>query len=255
MKCQIISDVHCDFGENWMYMRTVPVLADTLIVAGDLLPFKHLKWKKMCDQVLSRWQRVIHVPGNHDFYGMSASLNLDEIKYSNTKDIWTYKDKSTEYYRVNNCLLEIDGINFLCSTLWSKIDMYAHEIMRGVSDYKYIYGYNIKINNEMNLKSLEFLESFLIKDDGKKYVVITHHVPLQYFSHVEFQGSRLNEAFVNNLGYMVDKYSSKIKTWIFGHTHTFYHEKVMDVDFICNPLGYYELKEKTGFREDMVVEL
>ena len=256
---QFLSDLHCDFGGNWCNMLNCPVMAETLVIAGDVLPWTYPKWNRFCDNILSRWPRVIHVMGNHDYWGMDVnnSDHRQKLSFMKIRDEWKTKKNSsgsTEYYQIHNDFVDIHGIRILCSTLWSPVVREVFSIIRGMNDYQQIKGFTVDLNNTLNSQSVSYLE-LMLQDTKHKCVVVTHNLPLWCFVQLKFWNSTLNEAYANDLRNLVERFSDKIKLWNFGHTHDFIRKEIMGIDFLCNPVGYYEVGQDTGFDNKLVVEV
>lgn len=71
---------------------------------------------------------------------------------------------------------------------------------------------------------------------------MTHHLPLQNLSHEKYKKyEKLISAFYTDLSNS-GVFSSKIKYWFCGHTHTKmqYVDPQTQTQFYVNPLGYVE---------------
>ena len=72
IKIQYASDLHLEFAENSRYIKSHPlkVVGDMLLLAGDIGYLgddnydKHPFWSWASDN----FERVIVIPGNHEFY-------------------------------------------------------------------------------------------------------------------------------------------------------------------------------------------
>jgi hypothetical protein len=53
---------------------------------------------------------------------------------------------------------------------------------------------------------------------------------------------------------LIEKERSKIKCWIYGHTHTTSKSMIHDIPFICNPIGYPNENEQLNFNLSIVLE-
>ena len=92
------------------------------------------------------------------------------------------------YY--HNKVVSIDNVDFILSTLWSRIpvgDEFA--IQDGMNDYSQIL-YNRRrlipqnINDEFD-KNFAFIQRAVNESDAKKIVVVTHHLPHVLSSHTK----------------------------------------------------------------------
>ena len=80
MNIQYASDLHLEFKENSSYLKQHPlsVSGDVLVLAGDIGYIgddnysKHPFW----DWAADSYERVIVIPGNHEFYKM---FDIDKL--------------------------------------------------------------------------------------------------------------------------------------------------------------------------------
>ncbi len=63
--------------------------------------------------------------------------------------------------------------------------------------------------------------------------------------------SSINSAFASHLDQLINKHSTKIEAWCFGHSHQTMQKRVEGVLCVSNPLGYP--KEVTGFSEQYII--
>lgn len=274
MKIQIVSDLHLDFGKNYQYILDNPIkpLADTLILAGDILseygakhqgkkfyeyshptdasqnrPEDRLGWNSLdfFDYVEANWQNVIIIPGNHEFYGgvLGKPLTLSD-RYGNVDMI--------------NRVYSINGVNFLCTTLWSPIPKNKDFLIRNMlNDYRQIRNpkgdlIGIEEINSLHDENVEWLNTWLQKLKGQKNVVVTHHLPTAKVISDKFKGSNINEAFYAPLDEMTKEFD--IPVWISGHSHEFSDKVINNTRFVRNPLGYVGIEE-SGFKPEFVIEV
>jgi predicted phosphodiesterase len=234
MKLQILSDQHVDFKQNFGYFANrCHALADTLIIAGDLHPHNDPAfYYYINNKLLPFWKNIILIPGNHEFYGSTAE---DEF-FGHKRKVYEHANGNKLYY-VNNDVVEIDGVNFVCSTLWSHVGYaQSHQIKFGVSDYSQIKGNTIDKNNQRFKDNCKFLEETVSSLDS--CVVVTHHLPSFSLISDMYRGHTLNEAFAANMDNFIGKHGNKVKLWIHGHSHDFQDKYLGDIRFVRNPMGY-----------------
>lgn len=250
MKVQIVSDLHMEFFEN----KTRFCLnknADLLIIAGDLgnALSRQLEFiKEICKKL-----PVIFILGNHD--PMWSSIK-------ETINFWK-SVKIENFYFLNNETIEIKGIHFIGSTLWSDLNKDPANnlfIMKNVADYKTIYkdDDDTKFVSTFDMqKKFEECYNFLNKElskDYKRKVLITHHLPTYASVSDKYQSSRMNAAFVSDLSNML-LYANNLELCIHGHTHDTFDYMLADVlRVVCNPLGYPS-ENNNGYSNDLLVEL
>jgi len=167
---------------------------------------------------------------------------------------------------LENNAIEIDGVRFLGTTLWSDFALYGNSndammaARQYINDYSVIRGSSgfIKPQDtaEMHRKAAFWLDDELSKPFDGKTVIVTHFSPHRRCIATEFEGGALTPYFTADMAPMMTKYN--IDLWTFGHTH-------YNVDFeaengcrvISNQRGYpNELRGgDNGFRENLVIEL
>lgn len=183
--------------------------ADVLVLAGDTHPDPEIRadvLKRIEDQLAIP---VIHVNGNHDFYGSGFPHDTGE-------------------------LVTIRGVRFAVASLWTSLTGPAVQEAARFPDFINIEGTTIQRWNDLHLAHLRFLEQ------AKADVIVTHHAPFPGSVHADFQGDVLNAFFVNNLD--PDRFP-KTGLWIHGHVHTPFDYTVRatnghEIRVVCNPLGY-----------------
>jgi predicted MPP superfamily phosphohydrolase len=120
--------------------------ADVLVIAGDTHPDPEIR-----RQVLTKIENelgipVIHVNGNHDYYGGSFPNELGD-------------------------LITIGGIRFAMATLWTYLDDTGRREAARFPDFVKIQGVTADKWNDLHLAQLTFLEQ------AKADVIVTHHAP------------------------------------------------------------------------------
>jgi len=188
---------------------------------------------------------VIYVPGNHEYYGhdyLELQKNFEQHNLSNT-----------HVTVLDNALLEIWGIKFAGSTLWTDFQAYKDPASTlhwafGLNDSRWIKYGNRPINAydmiNLNTKAMDFLEH--VHAD----VLVTHYAPLMSESD-RWKGHVLTPGFITEIPERVHK---KFKYHIHGHTHNpFDYEMPYGTRVICNPRGYgYEVP---SFNEELVINI
>lgn len=223
------------------------IVADNLIIAGDSCSYND-KQRTTISQLAKKYKTLIEVPGNHDNYDLAY-----DWPFANFSD---KQFPGTSQYYLNNSFIDIDNIRIICSTLWSNIQFELQYITKGLNDYHYIKGYNILRNNQRFIASVNFIETTLANTpDNMKCIVVTHHLPLLELISHKYHGDRMNEAYASNLYHIVDKYTDKIKYWIYGHSHEYKEVTILNTTFIRNPYGYLMHNEGSDFNSRLVIEI
>lgn len=250
MKIQVCSDLHLEFANNRNWLKYNPLIpkGDILIIAGDTYYLeRNYAELDFINTVSKDFQRVYLIPGNHEYYGgFDISTALEP----------TYKEIKKNVFMVNNMAIELKGVKFIFSTMWSKIKRYILEIMNGMMDFQKIKykgeKFNINHFNEIHETAFGFI-SKEIKSAGKK-IVVTHHLPSEKCNISEFKGSVLNEAFC------VDKTNSildnEIDYWIYGHSHrNLVDFKIGNTIMTTNQFGYIGWGEHHSFDYEKIIKI
>lgn len=188
---------------------------------------------------------VLYVPGNHEYYGhdyIELQRNFEQHNLSNT-----------HVTVLDNALVEINGIRFAGTTLWTNFWAYRDP----TSTLKWAFGLNdsrwIKVGNRTvqaadfinwNTEALKFLEHVYAD------VLITHYAPIQSESPY-WKGHDLTPGFITEIPEHLHK---KFKLHVHGHTHSpMDYELPNGTRVICNPRGYgYEVP---GFNEGLLINI
>ena len=254
MRIQYTSDLHlemqCNVGHLWSYpLRPV---GDVLILAGDITKYhKSYLSNDMFDYFSDNWKHTIMIPGNHEYYNntdltaIEREANIDELIRPNVR-------------LVNNKSIQIDDVNFICTTLWSQIKPdQAFQISRGMNDFYVIRdteGVMTVIKyNKMHATALAFLKDALHKNKSKKTVVVTHHGPTQLINALEFVGSSTNSGFITELQDIIT--DNDIDYWIYGHTHRNIDAELHGTKIVSNQFGYAQYSEYHHWKDDKRFEL
>ena len=144
MRVQYCSDLHLEFEQNNKYLTKNPlsVCGDVLILAGDIVPL-HDEFlnDSFFSSISKKYRQVFWVPGNHEYYyknisDYSMSFNIQLLGNINI---------------VNNVVLQYEGIQFIFSTMWSRISKGNEKnIEQSVADFECI------TNNNKVFKASDF---------------------------------------------------------------------------------------------------
>ena len=251
MKIQYASDLHLELADNWRFLRANPlqVCGDILILAGDIGYLGDQNYQKhpFWDWVSENYQQVLVVPGNHEFY---KYYDLSSMKEGDEGEI-----RSNVHYYYNK-VVRVEDVDFICSTLWAKIDdKDAHYTELCVTDFhRIMYGEKILTYREFNQehnRCFKFIKKVVKESTAKHKVVITHHVPSFQLSAPEFEGSTLNGAFTVELeDYIKD---CGIDYWIYGHSHRNIEKTIGKTRCVSNQLGYVIANEHLTFKQESII--
>jgi Calcineurin-like phosphoesterase len=253
MQVHYCSDLHLEIPENTAYLAPhyFGPAGEVLLLAGDI---QYLDKRGFADPffdyVSANYEQVFWVPGNHEFYG-EADLSLAERPF----DIPVRPNVRL----VNNVTVSYKHVNFIFTTLWSRITLKnSYYIMRNLADFRLIryqgQPLGTTVYNQFFQRSQKFLETAIDRNESEKMVVVTHHLPAEACNSPEFVGSALNEAFCVDLTDFI--YASGVSYWIYGHSHRNVGPVTVNgTTLLTNQLGYVDWKEHRTFRPDAFFEI
>lgn len=252
MKIQYCSDLHLEMPDNEKYIKRhlLDAVGEVLVLAGDILPFGlHKKQHEFIDRIAGNFEMVYWVPGNHEYYGYDAATVTNPLLEKLRSNVWL----------VNNKVVAHNGVNFICTTMWSKIDVvHALEIQRSVTDFTNIQWegerFTTRQFNQLHNYSMAFLEKAIKEKSAGTNIVVTHHVPTLYNYPAKYRNSPVNGAFVIELHDLI--HDSGVNYWIYGHHHSNTPEfKIGNTTMLTNQLGYVRRHEHGSFSRGKVVEV
>ena len=235
------------------FMKSLPLepVGDVLVIAGDVgypvdTTIPRLRFWKWASE---NYRPVLMIAGNHEYY------NNGNIAAQGESWQKMYMPNVGYYH---NKVVRIDNVDFILSTLWSRIPpVNEMAIQSGMNDYAQIL-YNKRrlitqnINDEFE-RNLAFVEKAVADSDAEKIVVVTHHLPTFAAIEDKHKGSVLNAAYATELGnYIAD---SRISAWIYGHSHHLTYLTIGNTRLVSNPLGYIFCGENTAFNDSAVIEV
>ncbi len=264
---QIVSDLHAEFWEGKKIKFTKPV-APFLLLLGDICccgsDADFELFKKCINAVLPEYEKVIFVPGNHEYYFMQTKP--EKVPFSATMQGIHEKLKAfalttnKKFVVLINKTLTLGNYTLIGTPLWSFIpDKNAKFIEQNMNDYNYIFTWNEENKSAERLKAslitqlfhhnVSYVKKQLKKCEqlGQKAIVITHHKP--YLSPDYKADGTINPAYESDLRAL---FGQPIVLWAYGHTHQADNKKINNVILYSNPKGYP--REKTFFKcDDMVI--
>lgn len=251
MKVQIVSDLHLEFLTIVGVIELTERIsnnsdADVLVLAGDICALNKRSSGNLSyflDGVQDKYENIIYVMGNHEYYGTS---------YSDVKELM----KKTVKYRPNLTLLEnesitIEDVTFYGTTLWFEETVQSSLIKYNLNDYRCIKDFT---PDEYCREAIKFIKS--VEDSKSKKMLITHHVPHSRFISPMYVGHEMNCFYLNEIG----QYLNKFDLVTFGHSHASVDYQFSDrTKAISNPRGYVNFPQTEGendkFNYQLIVEV
>jgi len=253
MRLRILSDLHL---ETYKEGRELPdAAADVVILAGDIHPgTAGLAWATKRFTTTP----IIYVAGNHEYYGSSMPLLRAELKL---------EAKRLGVHFLDNTSVELDGVKFLGTTLWTDFNLYANDFEKDyVSTYKkalqFMPDFHIveqpegerflpEESQRLHKIAVDWLEVELAAPFTGPKVVISHHAPNAACIPSRFQGDILSPAFASSL----DRLMGKANLWVHGHVHEPVDFKCQGTRIVANPGGYPDEFDVPCFIPDWVIEV
>jgi predicted phosphodiesterase len=276
MKLVLISDVHVDLMPwSWTEMDVVPPDVKVAVVAGDISNdiWQTSRWML---ELKERFDTVIWVAGNHDFY--NHGFHRTRLHDPDLSKKWPYPSDVPEIYDhyqrwsdahgiifLHRRSVSINGVTFIGATGWHDYrggEPYSTEDQikmwyRGLSDSQIRWQKDLLQPDHLKpmdagIRDHAAISRLVTESDGPA-VVITHHIP-----HRRFLWQRLHDplwtmlhgSFVNTM--MEKIFDPKIKYWFYGHTHQRGMADIDQTTYVCNARGYHG--ENPGW-EPLVLEV
>ena len=245
MKLHVLSDLHTEFAD----FSPPGTDADVVVLAGDIgVGLGGIEW------AAGRFSKtpVMYVPGNHEFYHHDIGLT-GELKVAAPVNI----------HVLNNDTLELDGVRFLGSSLWTDFKLYGEEeawfarqhAKRLIEDFASIRNGKRRFTPEDSVAVHETSKAWLVGELEREFngptVVVTHHLPAPTSVAKRYANDPLNPAFASRLEDVIEKYRPEL--WIHGHTHVPCDYELFGTRIVCNPRGYPKEASGDGFAPDLVV--
>ena len=242
MKLQIASDIHREFGHS----PEVPdVGADVLVLAGDIgmADDETVEWLR---GLSGRYEAVLYVPGNHEFYGKDLK-DADSFM----KGMSAYGG----YEWLNNQAVQVSERRFVGSPLWAN---FCHEPLsmfnagRAINDFRRIRHDGGLMTPAVMLDLHTEAVAFLTETVKPGDIVITHWPPTLMARNTGFPMDDIAKYFCADIPKVVA--STRPELWICGHTHH-------NVDFmfgetrILSNQGGYPHETIAGYNPGRIVEV
>ena len=249
---QYASDLHLEFLDNKAFLKQNPLLpaADTLVLAGDVVPFFSLdKHKDFFNYLSDHFETTYWLPGNHEYYYADIAKRNGTLNESIRSNV----------FLVNNVAVQVSNVKLLLSTLWSRISPANQwEIERSMNDFHKIrykgYRFSTDQYNLLHEECLTFIQSELKKGGTEETVVFTHHVPTFLHYPEQYKGDILNDAFAVELFDLIE--TSNIAYWGYGHIHCNTPPfNIGNTTMVTNQLGYVIRNEHTQFSLNKTIVL
>lgn len=244
MRVLVFSDIHfnhhADGGDSFLaWVKKEAGAVDAVVVAGDITASPYLKCA--VEMLAANFLEVIFTLGNHDYYGNIPSRVFGiaariERTFSNVH--WLEIDRKP---------FTLNGVRFLGGTLWFP-DPGAKAPKQYFPDFKHITEFEPWVY-DMHKKTIDWLCDNIKSED----IVVTHHAPSDKSVSPGYENHPMGVFFHSPLDKLIETYAPRI--WIHGHMHSRRDYIIGKTRILCNPLGYVNIGENSGFDPALVLEL
>lgn len=252
MRIHLQSDAHLELGVP----NVSTVASDVCVLAGDIGAMSTINQQAALEQFFeerkSLAEHVIWVLGNHEFYGMQYEDALAEAHRIAKRCGVHLLDEA-----IGTDNLEIDGVKFWGSTLWSDLrgnDCFVNKrVADNINDFHVI---RHGVRNFSTHKMIEINRRTRDKINWDADVIITHFAPV-LFSNPRFPTDEISYYFYNS-GLDNQILDSSVKLWLFGHTHHSLVEDLNGTIVASNQHGYRRSPgwfEDTGYQSNFILEV
>jgi predicted MPP superfamily phosphohydrolase len=283
MKFRVISDLHVEFYAHPQYLQKklnklypqsdknknhdeILIIAGDLGVAGSGVTKLSMneEYRSMLQYFSKRWNTVILVPGNHEYYDRDKYCKLEHVD-----DMIEFECKKLGIIFLNKNAIKIkeplgSNLYILGCTLWSEATPQAY---KGMNDkLKAILSHKeLMATHNAHKEWLEYnIHNIQRKDKHAKILIITHHLPLYELTHPKYLTPKykpLNSAYASDLSLLMDStnqnihkqdFHSSISFWCCGHTHEMTRAIHRGINFFINPMGYPRESRVTKTQSEIV---
>lgn len=261
----LLSDLHLEF-----YGYKLPpeglAQADVLVLAGDIHNGKGAL--KLINIAIKAGIPCVYIPGNHELYG--REYNESMIKYEEMEK------NNPGLHFLQNKSVNIKGINFIGSTLWTNFNLHneshSDTLARAKSemnDYSSIYKKLVKSRPkrlqssglidqdfifDRHKESVAFIERELSQKQSEINFVATHHAPsFKSVNPMRHDNLLVNGYYASDLEWIMHKYAPVV--WAHGHTHCSVDYMVGDSRVISNARGNPDDMKLTNFNPLKIIRI
>jgi len=273
MKLQLLSDLHLETDAS--FAATPAAGADLLVLAGDIGSYQKRRDGLVMDEPdwgLRRFSPlpqhggwptpVLFVPGNHEYDNLDwDEAHADLRRACDRLGIaWLEREK-----------LQIDGVRFIGTTLWSDYDALApagtteterlrlrEKAFRAANFYLHKMAglrggalFDAAAMRELALECQDWLREALAQPHDGPTVVVTHFAPTLHSADPRYGLAPGTAGFCNAL----DDLLPLTDLWLHGHLHCATDVQVGRCRIVANPLGYARKGEQDDFRPTLTVNV
>jgi len=235
MKIKVISDIHLEKCKEYpgvsRFLGDCIHPPDIICLCGDIGDPKQPMYSQFLMDCANICQlRTFVLLGNHEFYGSNIA--------STKKGVYDICSHHEKLVLLDNTMHVVNGITFLGTTLWSRIDTQRTlDIAFSINDYHRIQGWTVQTCLETFHQNRQWLVDCLSLCQNTDVIILTHHVPLLGIGNPAYAHGRLESAFASNMIDIMMAYNDRIRYWFYGHNHYSEHTTVHDIHVVSNQVG------------------
>ncbi|ATZ81110.1 putative metallophosphatase [Bodo saltans virus] len=237
---QFVSDIHLEFMTK-IPMNLIIPSSKNLALLGDIgNPFSDI-YEVFIHDVSCKFDNVFIIAGNHEYY-------MNDI-IDTQKKIMEIEDLYYNVHFLDNKVYDFDNVRILGTTLWTKINKNASNL---INDFRAI-KYNGKKFQQRDMLKMHFDSLQLITQEMKNHkplLILSHHAPHFKMNGIH-EGNEAETAFATNLTSFI---KSPIIGWLSGHTHQNIQMEINDIPLKSNCYGYND-QERYDYKNNMIFEI
>lgn len=246
-KVDLASDLHLEFADLKLPGGDILVLAGDAMEAGNYLQAFHStrlqgqpsdRFLRFFEVECAKYQIVLYVPGNHEFYGSEIETVLQRLAAGTLPDNVKLMHQNTH---------DTGDILFVGATLWTDANKgdwaTQYHLKKGMNDFRVIrLGERRFLPEDMvrrHQRDLDYIRIVVEQNAQRDVFVITHHTPSWASCHPKYANDKLmNGGYHTELSeFILDR--PNIKHWVHGHTHDAFDYAIGQCRVVCHPRGYF----------------
>lgn len=258
MRVHLSSDLHLNFADCTLTGGDVLVLAGDVFEAGLVRRAENAgkdthildRYHRFASTELTKYDRVLYVFGNHEYYNHDYSSARDRIQGILPPNVEI----------LENTWTKIDGVVFWGATMWTSFDgnpVIKQTVEAEMSDYKYIRWDPARLkpgaggqywsnrftaddSEQIHRVSRTRLEEFLLGNPDQQTVVVTHHAPSYQSVQAEYRDhvyGAINRAYYTELSDLMFDHP-QLTHWFHGHMHAMNDYQLGSCRVVSRPRGY-----------------
>lgn len=217
MKCFVLSDIHLEGYEQYPGLNAFlhcDALPDFICLCGDIGDPRQKSYEQFLRECAEYVRiKTFVVLGNHEFHG-------DTVE--NTKSLVEYICRSIgeKIVLLDNSTYDVGKFRFAGTTLWCNINVNEKQtIVSRVKDFSHITDWTVERCISEHSASVSWLREQVLKatNQGKRLVILTHHVPLSCVGNPSHINSPITSAYETDLREFIEE--NNIAYWFYGHNH------------------------------------